>query len=125
MSYTPVANNCLDNQSNPSCKPEPLRASQPWICQLRPQHNLYKENFSVKKSTVSQPSTSFKRINSISPLLVWYHSSLQLSLLITCLFAKISKAASFNSFSFINFISSSCDSSSLFLSLESTTNIIA
>lgn len=28
-SKTPAATNCLDNQSNPSCKPIPLRASQP------------------------------------------------------------------------------------------------
>jgi len=60
MSYTPAATSCRDNQSSPSWRPVPLWASQAWICQLLPQHNLYRANCSVSSSIVAQPGISWK-----------------------------------------------------------------
>lgn len=57
-SRTPAATSWRESQSRPSWSPMPLRASQPWMCQLRPQHSLCKLRSSVISSTDTAPGTS-------------------------------------------------------------------
>lgn len=64
-SKTPAATSWRESQSSPSCRPVPLRASQPWMCQLRPQHSLCKLRSSVISSTDTAPGTSYREPNHI------------------------------------------------------------
>lgn len=64
-SKTPAATSWRESQSSPSCRPIPLRASQPWMCQLRPQHSLCKLRSSVISSTDTAPGTSYRERHQI------------------------------------------------------------
>lgn len=96
-SRTPAATSCLESQSSPSWRPVPLRASQPWMCQLLPQHSLWRLSSSVISSTDTAPGTSCGATTGSGAVLhtkrvMWCSCS-------TCLLAKMSSRASLSSFS--------------------------